>query len=1314
VAGDAVLDFLGGGGEMGARMRAHDWSTTLGPPERWPPSLKTAVRVMLTSRQPTWIGWGPELIYLYNDAYRDVVGGKHPWALGRPTAEVWSEIMDDIGQSLDTALRGDEGVYIEGQLLIMERNGYPEETYYTYSYSPVPGADGRPGGIICFNTDDTRRVIGDRQLATLREQAAATVTARDWRDACERSAATLAANRRDLPFAAIYVAEPDGAFALAAAGGIAPGHAAAPVRIEAGDERAWPLADILADRSCRVVDDLAARFGDGLPRGAWSVPPAQAVLLPIPATGERGRAAVLVAALSPHRLYDASYAGFLELAAGQIGAAIAQADAFEEERRRAEELARLDQAKTLFFSNVSHEFRTPLTLMLGPLEEWLARADGVPAESRALVELAHSNGERLLKLVNTLLDFARIEAGRAQARFEPTDLCPLTRELASSFRSAIEKAGLALHVNCATDLPPVYVDREMWEKIVLNLLSNAFKFTLEGRIAVTLARESGHVVLKVSDTGIGIPAAELPQLFERFHRIEGTRGRSIEGSGIGLALVRELVSLHGGELGVESTEGRGTTFTVRLPLGKAHLDAARVAETGAAPEPARHARPFVEEAMRWLPADVVPIPYVPAPGTMGGRRILLADDNRDMRHYVQRLLQGAGWRVECVADGEAALAAIRRERPALLLADVMMPRLDGLTLVKALRADPALALLPVILLSARAGEEARVEGLSAGADDYLVKPFTARELLVRVQSHVALSAMRREAAERERALREKAERAEHTLRHRTVQFETLLHAAPIGVYLVDANLRILEVNPVARAFFGEPEPLGQHLADAMRRVREPDVAEAALRHFRETLATGAPHGAGGRFERRPGSDAPEAHAWEIHRIGLPDGSHGVVCYFRDVGTELEAQRDILQSREALRELNATLEERVANEIAERAKAEEQLRQAQKMEAIGHLTGGVAHDFNNLLTVIIGNLELVQRYAAQGSPERLGRFADNAMLGARRAATLTQRLLAFARRQPLEPRPVDANRLVLGMFDLLARTLGESISVDTVLANDLWKVEADANQLENALLNLVVNARDAMPQGGRLRIETANVHVAPETAREADVAPGAYARITVIDSGAGMPPEVRDRVFEPFFTTKPTGHGTGLGLSQVYGFVRQSGGFVTLESEPGHGTTVRIHLPRLASESAIAEAAPSATPEMSGRETILVVEDNPDVRDYTTLLLRELGHEVLAAEDAPAALLLLARHPQITLLLTDIGLPGMNGRELAEHALAQRPDLKVLFVSGYARQAIVHHGRLDPGVQMLAKPFTYAELAEKLAEVMERGARMEAAKGLTES
>jgi His Kinase A (phospho-acceptor) domain/PAS fold len=422
-------DFLTGGGELGALIRAFDWqSTSLGPPESWPHSLKIAVRIMLTSRQPIWIGWGPDLIYLYNDAYKSIIGGKHPGALGRPTAEVWREIWPDIAPMLATAMTGIEGTYVEEQLLIMERNGYPEETYYTFSYSPIPNDDGTTGGIICANTDDTQRVIGERQLALLRALAAGTSDARTAQDAIERSAAVLATNPRDLPFTLLYFSEPGSAEpSPRAASGIqsqfdADGNAP---RIE--DRANWPLEEVLR-RHEAVVCELDDSIGAGLPPGPWNQPPARAALLPIVTTGDAGRAGVLVVGLNPFRLYDDGYAGFLGLVAGQIGAAIANAEAYEEERRRAEALAEIDRAKTAFFSNVSHEFRTPLTLLLGPLEELLARfsiASG--STERVLVDTAHRNALRLLKLVNSLLDFSRIEAGRVQAHYEPTDLAALNR-----------------------------------------------------------------------------------------------------------------------------------------------------------------------------------------------------------------------------------------------------------------------------------------------------------------------------------------------------------------------------------------------------------------------------------------------------------------------------------------------------------------------------------------------------------------------------------------------------------------------------------------------------------------------------------------------------------------------------------------------------------------------------------------------------------------------------------------------------------------------------------------------------------------------
>jgi PAS domain S-box-containing protein len=398
--------------------------------------------------------------------------------------------------------------------------------------------------------------------------------------------------------------------------------------------------------------------------------------------------------------------------------------------------------------------------------------------------------------------------------------------------------------------------------------------------------------------------------------------------------------------------------------------------------------------------------------------------------------------------------------------------------------------------------------------------------------------------------------------------------------------------------------------------------------------------------------------------------------------------------------------KVTRDLTEKRNIEAQLRQSQKMEAIGQLTGGVAHDFNNLLQVVLGSLEGLKRRADDIAQWPRGaeaqRFIDNALRGAERAASLTQRLLAFSRRQPLEPRPTDVGKLVLGMSDLLRRTLGESISIETVNAPDLWRVEVDANQLESALLNLAVNARDAMPEGGKLTIETANTELdGSYSARYEGLAPGEYVLIAVSDTGIGMDKEVLEKAFEPFFTTKEVGQGTGLGLSQVYGLVKQSGGHIRIYSEVGEGTTVKLFLPRL--ERDVEHEAPRKTVPISrsrAGETILVVEDDNDVRTATTEMLRELGYTVVTAAEGSAALGILASRSDIALLLTDVGLPGgMNGRQLADAAHALRPELPVLFATGYARNAIVHHGRLDAGIHLLVKPYTHAELASKLSTLL---------------
>ncbi|MHC5858231.1 ATP-binding protein [Nostoc sp.] len=799
-ARNADVNLLLGGGEMGARMRELDWSkTSLGPTQQWPQSLKTAVRIMLTSRQAMFVWWGKELINLYNDAYKAIIGGKHPEALGQPAAYVWREIWDQVGPRAESAMLKNEGTYDEALLLIMERNGYPEETYYTFSYSPVPNDQGDTGGIICANTDDTQRIIGERQLALLRELAARTADARTFDEACTLSASCLESNPYDLPFAMIYLVDPDKQEVfLAGTCRIDQNHLAVPEIVALDADGVWPFAEVIKTHRAKLISDLEVSFSS-LPCGVWQRSPHQAIAVPIAPSGQTGKAGILIAGLNPFRLFDDNYQGFIDLVAAQIAASIANAQAYEEERKRAEALAEIDRAKTVFFSNVSHEFRTPLTLMLGPLEDTLTNcATLLPAKELEQLEMVQRNGIRLLKLVNSLLDFSRIEAGRVQASYEPTNLATFTTELASVFRSAVERAGMQLSVNCPSLPATVYVDREMWEKIVLNLLSNAFKFTMTGEIAVSLQWSNDHIEFAVKDTGIGIPAAEIPYLFERFHRVKGAQGRTFEGSGIGLSLVQELVQMHGGRVDVTSVLGAGSCFTVSIPTGYAHLPPDRISAPRTLASTALGASPYLEEAMRWLPEEGIgewgvgnremasssPTPYslLPTPSA----RILLADDNADMRDYVKRLLSQQ-YEVESVSDGLAALDSARGRVPDLILTDVMMPGLDGFGLLQELRADPQTQKVPIILLSARAGEEARVEGLEAGADDYLIKPFSARELLARVEAALKMARLRQEAMEREQGLRIEAEVAKAHL-------ETVLAGIQDQFYVLDREWRYSFVN----------------------------------------------------------------------------------------------------------------------------------------------------------------------------------------------------------------------------------------------------------------------------------------------------------------------------------------------------------------------------------------------------------------------------------------------------------------------------------------------------------------------------------------
>ncbi|HYE06027.1 MAG TPA: PAS domain-containing protein [Planctomycetota bacterium] len=883
-----IDEVISGGGEMGALMRRHDWaSSVLGPLEHWPTSLRSALSICLSTPYPIAIYWGERLALLYNDAWSPILGQKHPQALARAAHEVWPEIWDVIGPQFERLLATGISTREQDQLLPMHRHGYVEECYFDYSFGAIRGEAGQVAGVFNAVIETTYRVINERRTAFLRDLAQRAIQAASDQEVCRIAAEAMAHDPQDLPFALVYLRDEGTGDHLVAASCGLDGPVVDAIRRQAADVVGpWPFAATQASGVVTLVDRLPPPLRPGH-LGPW---PESAHAAAVTSLGVPGQGLVgwLVSGVSARRALDDAYRAFVATTADHIAKAIGNARAYEQARRRAEALTELDRAKTEFFSNVSHEFRTPLTLMLGPIDDSLRdRIEPLPPRQRERQELIQRNGMRLLRLVNTLLDFSRIEAGRARATFAPADLAALTADLASAFRSTVESAGLDLVIDCPPLPEPVHVDRDLWEKIVLNLLSNAFKHTFAGSIAVRLRAASGQVELRVADTGVGIAPDQIPRLFERFHRVHGARSRSHEGSGIGLALVQELVRLHGGAVRVDSQVDRGSTFLVTVPLGTAHLPADHVAAAPA--QPSRMPQPvsaFVGEAGRWRSDDHT----AAAHAVHGGEgRIILADDNADMRDYVRRLLQ-ARWAVEAVADGAAALAAARREPADLILSDVMMPGLDGFGLLRAVRADPRLRETPVVLLSARAGEEAGIEGREAGADDYLTKPFTAHELIARVAVQI------RQRRERDEVTRE--------LRSTLARLSLAQLTANVGVWELDPSVPAVTLSPEAADLFGFRRDLtpDEALRESFRRIHADDAPTVQAK-LDEAVATGDLVTIDYRF-RHPdlGERWLMSRARQIRPAGEPPLLIGVTV---DVTERMRAEVVLRESEERFRQMADT-------------------------------------------------------------------------------------------------------------------------------------------------------------------------------------------------------------------------------------------------------------------------------------------------------------------------------------------------------------------------------------------------------------------------
>ncbi len=1259
-------------------MRAIDWSkTSLGPVSSWPQSLKTCIRIVLTSRQPMFLWWGEELLNLYNDAYKSILGGKHPHALGQPAAVVWREVWDQAGPRAAGVMRGNEGTYDEALLFIMERNGYPEETYYTFSYSPVPNDQGGIGGLICANTDDTQRIVGERRLALLREQAARTSHARSLEEVFFETATALQTNAKDLPFALLYAADDDRrAFALTATSGMDRGHVAAPERIVLDKPSIWPVRDALKSRSPRLVE-LDGSYG-ALPVGAWARPPSKAIVLPIAGSGESGRPALLIVGLNPFQLFDARYEGFLALVAGQLAASMASARAAEEEKKRLDALAEVDRAKTAFFSNVSHEFRTPLTLMLGAIEDMRA-AGARDAEDRDRLDVLHRSALRLLKLVNTLLEFSRIEAGRIEALYEPTDLTTLTADLASTFRATLERGGLAYHVEISALREPIYVDRGMWEKIVLNLLSNAFKFTFEGSISVRMRELDESVALDVSDTGTGIPAAELHRVFERFHRIEGARSRSHEGSGIGLALVHELVRMHGGQIDVRSTEGAGTTFTVKIPRGSAHLPAHRVRAERPLQSPAASASAYVEEASRWTGHTPSKRGSVPPPAgdrpspasTLPKARIVVADDNADMREYVSRLLR-EHWDVEVVADGREALEAIRRNPPDLILSDVMMPSLDGFALLRAVREDASLRDTQMILLSARAGEEAVSEGIAAGANDYIVKPFTARELLVRVAARLSAAAGARE------------------LREQRANLYRTFMQAPLPIAIFRGGDHVIEaINNVALDLWKRgPDVIGRPVLDALPELRSQrfpalldDVYRSGTTHIgREERV---------RIARGPGGSLRDHFFNYVYAPILDTAGHTeglMVCGF-DVTEQVRA-------REALKAASAQLE------ATNQAKDE--------------FLATMSHELRTPLNAILGWAAMLRR--DPGDEANLERGLSVIERNAKTQTPLVNDLLDVSRiitgKLRLAMKKTQLSSVIHAAADAVrhgAEAKGVRLVLD--LYPDLGTTVGDPDRLQQIVWNLLSNAIKFTPPRGRVTV----------TAHRCESESGTT--IVVEDTGCGISAGHLPHIFERFrqvdSSTSRAHGGLGLGLAIVRHLVEAHGGTVSAKSEGlGRGSTFTVTLPTpavdtsnlapAATETEIAEFRPLPTRRRCLESVrVLVVDDEADSLELVRRVLEGDGARVITAASAQEAL---RTAGPFDVIVSDIGMAEVDGYAFMR-SMRARPDaggrIPAIALTAYARAEDADRAVRAGYQEHLAKPVDARELVEAVerwAGVPRNGAR----------
>jgi len=1068
---------------------------------------------------------------IYNDAYRPILGeSKHPKALGAKGQDVWNEIWEVIGPMLEGVLYNGESTWSQNQLLLLNRYGYTEECYFTFSYSPIYDESGSIGGIFCAVTETTEEVISSRHLKSMRDLSNALVDVKSEHAVFEKTLEVLCNNNKDFPFVALYALEDDVLNLVGKSGDDIPIQLT-PKTIHANKPffNLHSLADFGKDSA--LLENV--ELGSKLPAGGWQESSKHVLVLPITQAGNSKPLAILITGVNPHHSFDERYKAFFKLFCDQVASEVVNVRSFNEAKKRAESLQEIDKAKTVFFSNVSHEFRTPLTLMLGPLEALLNDSKHrLPGEHKEGMLATHRNAMRLLRLVNMLLDFSRIEAGRLEAQYQPIDLKLITNDIASNFRSLIEDAGLQFDVKMEEVASTTYVDVEMWEKIVLNLISNAFKYTVMGKISVSLEPDHHHVLLKVTDTGVGIPTHELPKMFERFHRINNPNGRTIEGTGIGLSLVKELVKLHGGSIAVESTEGKGSMFTVSVPYGKKHLPEAQVSEsktTGLSNLSDIYINEIKTFADGEAQTDSEQTDSLRVQSEGGDVKILVVDDNADMREYIERILKPY-YKINTASNGKEALNLVQRFSPDVIITDIMMPEMNGLELLNTLRSTPATSKIPVLFLSARAGEEAKIEGLETGADDYLVKPFAAKELLARVNSQVRLL-----------QLRKNVER----------QISNAFTSAPVATsILMGPEFWVTQVNKLMLEIWGKTreEVMDKPLFEGLHEAKGQGFEELLTQVLQTGVRfTSDEHTA---YLNRNGKKVPKKINFVYEPLRDVDGTiTGIVAVATDVTELVEARNTAQMSSQLLEQEVLKRTEDLKRTNAELLKTNSELEQFAYVSS---------HDLQEPLRKIQTFTELVNRNLSNEKSAQ--RYLEKIDASAHRMSNLIKSILTYSKisKADTKQQKIDLNKVLEDVkedFELLIEEKNASIT-----CGSLPTVNGDPLQLHQLFSNLLSNAIKFSESNPRISIQGNSLTKSEAEDLKLDSRMD-YVKLVFADNGIGFEDEYKTRVFDMFqrLNNQDNYEGTGIGLALCKKIVENHGGRISAESKPGKGSTFTILL-----------------------------------------------------------------------------------------------------------------------------------------------------------